>query len=56
MAKDIGEFYRNKQTKTGLSSYCKKCHYEINQQYRKTEKGKISSRKYGRTEKNKRAR
>lgn len=51
--KDISEFYKHKNYKNGLYSQCKKCCVKITTQYRKTENGKKTVRKYQKTGKRK---
>lgn len=55
--KNVSEFYKNKDHKDGLSSFCKKCMLKTNAAYKKTKKGKKtrdkSNRKYRKTEEGK---
>lgn len=43
---NLDHFYKSKQHKDGLSSYCKECHLKLNKAYRKTEKGKKTTQRY----------
>lgn len=49
--KPFSEFYKSK--KDGLTSYCKSCKKIYQQNYRKTEKGKLAQKRYQQTEKGK---
>ena len=44
-------FYKNKNGKYGLNSWCKKCHRKFDSVYRRSEKRKISLQRYSHSEK-----
>jgi hypothetical protein len=49
--KSVGEFYKDKSTKDGIASWCKKCNKQAHEKYRKTEKGKEVEVEYRNSEK-----
>ena len=51
--KSRNEFYRRKQNKDGLRSWCKRCEIDAVGQYQKTEAGKAVQRRFNRSEKGK---
>lgn len=48
--KSASEFYKSKNHKTGLSSWCKKCQRDSNKRYLKTDNGKKKREEYKNTD------
>ena len=46
-------FYKCKNCKDGLNSYCKPCNLEAGKQYRDSERGKAKAKEYQRSEEGK---